>query len=103
MANYKFYDNYNDGRYLELHDNHTLWKISVDVPEKRYNDEIELLIWDMERHYKDLKVFMLGRSGRHICVEDTPANRRRYRHLVSYAEKLEQEIVDYFNNEYKGE
>jgi hypothetical protein len=54
----------------------------------------------MEQHFKDLKVYALGRSGRHICVEDTPINRRRYKHLVAYAEKLEQELVNYFNNFY---
>lgn len=104
MTSYKFYREWNgDDLYLELHDHHTLWKIHEKFNENRYYDEVDIAIMEIEQHFKNLKIFCLGRSGRHVCVEDTPINRRRYNHLVTYAEKLEQEIIDYFNNEHKGE
>ena len=28
-----------------------------------------------------VSVWFLGRSGRHVCIDDTPRNRRRYRSL----------------------
>ena len=98
MTNFKFYDGY-----LELHDNHTLLDINKDFQYEDYENAVHLACIDMERHYKDLTVYLLGRSGRHVCVEDIPVNRRRYQQLVEYAKKSEQELIDYFNNEYEME
>ena len=98
MADFKFYDGY-----LELHDNHTMWNINKHFHWEDYESVVHLACIDMERHYKDLEILLLGRSGRHVCVEDTLINRRRYQHLVDYAKKVEQEIIHYFNNEYKME
>ena len=100
MTNFKFYHDWGGGVYLELHDHHTLWKIHKEFDLNDYEAEVFLLILELENHFKDLDVVQLGRSGRHICVEDTPVNRRRYKHLVAYAERLEQELIDYFNNYY---
>lgn len=98
MKNFKLYDGY-----LELHDNHTLWSINKDFDYEYYENVVYWACTEMERHYKDITIYLLGRSGRHVCVEDTPVNRRRYPRLVKYAKKLEQEIIDYFNNEYELE
>lgn len=101
MTKFKFYDAGRDGGILlELHDNHTLWQINKAFWSMDYESKVEDAIWNMEHHFKNLEIFIRGRSGRHICVEDTPINRRRYNHLVTYAEKLEQELIDYFNNHY---
>ena len=100
MVEFKFYHEWHGDRYLELHNHHTIWKINKPFDEWDYALEVDLCLWDMEQHFKDLKVYALGRSGRHICVEDTPINRRRYKHLVAYAEKLEQWLINYFNNDY---
>lgn len=91
---------YVDGytEYLELHDNHTIWKIEVPFDWDEYGCVLTELIRDMENKYKDLEIYTLGRSGRHICVNDTPVNRRRYKYLVEYALKLEQKLINYFNN-----
>lgn len=100
MAEFKFYHEWNGDRYLELHDHHTVWKINKDFNWDDYNLEVHLYRLNMEQHFKDLTVYILGRSGRHICVEDTPINRRRYKCLVAYAENLEKILIDYFNNDY---
>jgi hypothetical protein len=103
MAEFKFYHEWHGDRYLELHDHHTIWKINKDFSLDDYADAVCLCRLEMQNHFKDLIIHQLGRSGRHICVDDTPVNRRRYRHLVAYAEKLERKIIDYFNNEYELE
>ena len=95
----KFYHDWGGGIYLELHDHHTLWKINKVFDFDEYDHEVLKAIFAMESRYKDLKVFQFGRSGRHICVPDTPINRRRYKALVQYAEQLEQMVINHFNNE----
>lgn len=40
----------------------------------------------------DIELFMLGRSGRHVCIEDTPRNRRRYASLQRKAIKAAREM-----------
>ena len=101
MAEFKFYHEWNGNRYLELHDHHTVWRINKDFLWDDYNDTVRLCTLDMEQHFKGLTIHLIGRGGRHVCVEDMPINRRRYKHLVVYAEKLEQKLIDYFNNEYE--
>lgn len=103
MVEFKFYREWQGDRYLQLHDNHTIWKIDKDFKWDDYEYEVEIALLRMSTRYKDLTIYQLGRSGRHICVEDTPINRRRYKNLVAYAEKLEQELIDYFNNVYNME
>lgn len=103
MEKFKFYHEYHGDRYLELHDHHTIWAINKPFNESDYEEEVSICLWNLEQHFKNLKVYALGRSGRHICVDDTPVNRRRYKHLVTYAEKLEQWLINYFNNFYEME
>lgn len=98
MVKFEFYDGY-----LELHDNHTLWHINKDISINDYADQVTLRRMQMEEHFKDLEIYLLGRTGRHVCVEDTPVNRRRYACLVEYADRLENDLIDYFNNEYEYE
>lgn len=99
---YEFYYDEDGSRYLELHDNHTLWDInceSFDCDE--YEFIVSQAIKAMEAKHKNLKVYLLGRSGRHVCVEDTPVNRRRYQSLVNTAMEREQWVIDWFNNKDK--
>jgi hypothetical protein len=95
---FKFYEGY-----LQLHDNHTICSINKPFSYNDYADMICCARLDMQDHFKGLKVYYLGRSDRHVCVEDTPVNRRRYHVLVEYAKKKEQDVIDYFNNEYEME
>lgn len=103
MSEFKFYQEWHGKSYLELHDNHTIWNINKDFRWEVYEDQVRWACFEMEKHYKNLEIYLLGRSGRHVCVEDTPTNRRRYQQLVEYAKKSEQELIDYFNNEYETE
>ena len=102
MARLKFYND-NGKQCLELHDHHTIWSINKEFSLNDYADAICAARLDMQDHFKDLQVYYLGRSGRHVCVDDTPVNRRRYHVLVEYAKKLEQGVIYYFNNEYEME
>lgn len=99
MVKFKFYNDWGGGTYLELHDNHTLWKIERVFDFDDYEHEVSKAIFAMENRYKNLEVLQFGRSGRHICVPDTLTNRRRYKALVQYAEQLEQMVISHFNNE----
>ncbi len=103
MTEFKFYHDWGGGTYLELHSNRTLWDIDKPFNFNDYEAEVFISVLELESHFKNLEVFQLGRSGRHICVPDTPINRRRYKHLVNYANKLEQELINYFNNKYEME
>jgi hypothetical protein len=92
----RYYDN--NKSYLELHANHTVWKL-----DNEHTDD-DLYCWTVEaavERFEDetgVPLFMLGRSGRHICVEDTAENSRKYQYLRNKALKLEKEVVDTFNN-----
>lgn len=85
---------------LELHDEHTFWKLQ--------NDTIKNVEWYMieeilKKYFKmfenkfNVKLYNLGRSGRHICVEDNDWNRRHYKSMQNYSLKLEKMFVDEFN------
>lgn len=102
MTDFQYYSpGYGEGPYLQLHDHHTLWQI----------DNLELIglddvIWlsitsqlqRLESSYKNLTVYALGRSGRHICIDDTPINRRRYTAIQNKCFELEEELIQYLNN-----
>jgi hypothetical protein len=81
---------------LELSDNHTLWKIHKDFDMDYYYQMCDYAIADLSSKY-NTQFYMLGRSGRHICVENTSQNRRRFKSLVKAVIKKENEIVAFFN------
>lgn len=49
-----------------------------------------------------VELHLLGRSGRHACVDDTYSNASRFTELQQVQSKLVDELVDKYNN-YKGE
>ena len=79
--------------YLQLHDNRTLWKI--DNP--NLTDEFYIqLVNDAIQAFEDsteVKLYLLGRSGRHVCIEDTPSNSRQFHWLCKLALKLEKQVI----------
>lgn len=93
MSNVKLY---RDGgrEYLELHamrapvGGYATW---VTLHDEAYNIAVQDAVQDFEHEHK-VEVFQLGRSGRHICIEDTEANRARYPELqraaIAAAEEL---------------
>lgn len=54
--------------------------------EAAWNEATHAAIEAFEKTYApEGKVLLLGRSGRHVCIEDTPRNRKRYVDLRQYA------------------
>lgn len=87
--------------YLELHRNATERELSnprLDAEQglALYTDLVLWAIYEFE-HCANTKVFLLGRSGRHVCVEDTPENSRRYQHLKRLALQIERTVIDDYN------
>ncbi len=89
------YQEYNGDTYLELHANRTLWEVD-DVAEDIIYCELEFVIEKFVQA-TDIDVYLLGRSGRHVCVEDTPKNSRRYQYLRKIALRLENEFIRNLN------
>jgi len=88
-------------RFLELHHHSTKNKLDVkDAPERVQEDyyhHLLILAVDTFQNRTGEDIFLLGRSGRHVCVRDTEANRRRYGYLKRLAETLERELITEFN------
>lgn len=96
-ANNLYYSEELGEEMLELSDNHTLWAIHKDFDEGCYWGLCNKAIEDLSNKY-DTQFYMLGRSGRHVCVENTSQNRRRFKSLAKAVSKKENEIIAYFNN-----
>lgn len=88
--------------YLELHDQHVWWKL--DNPKLSDDDAADLwgmIIRDAIVEFENIThtpVYLLGRSGRHVCVADTPENSRRYGYLQRVALRLTEECIAEFNS-----
>ena len=91
----RYYDHHKS--YLELHDNHTIW----DLENENKTDEEYLVLVEEAVQFFELRtetpLFLLGRSGRHVCVEDNYKNSKRYQWLKRVALELEQNMIDTFN------
>ena len=89
----KFYDGY-----IELNDEHTLWKINT---ENITEDEYANLVDSYAGYFKydtGCDLYFLGRSGRHVCVDDTFDNIVNYDFLRNTQMNLEQDMIDEINN-----
>lgn len=94
----KTYKDFNGPVYLELHDRHVWWEIdSFEGNEYELECIVDAYIHELEQSYKNLEVFCLGRSGRHVCIFNTPVNRRRYYAVQAKAEKLTDEMIQTLN------
>lgn len=88
---------------LELHDEHTLWKVENDsLDDEEYGFIVQGLC-EMFQASTGVSVGCYGRSGRHVCMEDTPLNRLNYHRLREYALLLEGECVREANAAGDGE
>jgi hypothetical protein len=100
---------------LELSDNRLWWdianhnKTNEDVLETHVCSLCLLYTSILNDHYHT-NVCLCGRSGRHVCVDDTTANRRNYAHMVKTVDTMQKLIVwrvigqdmDYFNTYIKN-
>ena len=83
---------------LELSDNHLWWDINnANVRDKEIADEtVGRLCYTFAAIFKahyHTQVYFCGRSGRHVCVEDTPANRRNYQYMCNTVKMMQRLIV----------
>lgn len=99
-----YYDHENNGpKYIELSDNHTLWKIDNDkFPSDDYaSDEYTTQVQAALEAFKDdtgVEIYCLGRSGRHVCVDLNYQNALNYSELVGKQQELEQSVIDGMNS-----
>lgn len=94
----KTYKDFNGPTYLELHDRHIGWEIDdFKGNEYDYQSIVDAYVHELESSYKNLEIFCLGRSGRHVCIEDTPINRRRYYAVQQKAKQLTDEMTETLN------
>ena len=107
IYNAKFYD---DGRrvYIELSDNHTLWDINGENFDDEYYAESYYteLVNEAAQNFEietGVRPLLLGRSGRHVCVEYTLKNLENYDFLVRTQRALEEGVIDEMNNYDGGE
>lgn len=81
---------------LEVSDRHMLWSANVDEEtEWLYDNECRDSIARLSAHYHT-PIGCYGRSGRHVCIPDTPANRRNYRHIVKAVRREQDRIIELF-------
>ena len=85
---------------LELSDRHIDWDLGraikptsdEDIIGLRYDIARRMYTEDFENHYH-VKVCFCGRSGRHVCIEDTAENRRKYAVMCDAVELMQKLIV----------
>ncbi len=113
--NYKHY--FSDGlnkQVLELSDRHVWWDISAnnvhdnDITESFLDWICKKFAAIFKEHYHT-EVYFCGRSGRHVCVEDTAVNRRNYQNMCKAVEIMPRLIIfnatrneDYFTQNING-
>lgn len=104
LAEHQYYDH--DGGYgtvLELNDNHTIWELNN---ENKSYEEWASIVNSKQAQFKadtGVDLLLLGRMGRHACVEPTYDNCMNFTYLQETQEKLEQEAIDEFNAEEMNE
>lgn len=88
-------ENYQD--MLEVSNRHVLWMVDLEKhSEHEYYLACNEALTKLAKHYHAL-IGCCGRSGRHICIPDTPANRRNYRHIVAAVEREQNRIIKQFS------
>lgn len=76
---------------LELSDRRLLWEVPNGVMECVWNDACDNSLEKLSEHYHT-QFYALGRGSRHVCVENTPKNKRNYRHMIKRV-KEEQDLL----------
>ena len=83
---------------LELHDNHTLWAIdNENLTMDDYSFMVDTVINQFE-NMTNTELFLCGRSGRHVCIENNKRNQLNYWKYKKIAEKLEKKLIYTCNN-----
>ena len=80
---------------IELSDRHILWEINTPNDEE-YSRVILAMQQEFLKIYK-AHVYLLGRSGRHVCVPNTSENRRRVYNMTRTAERMQRQLIKMFS------
>lgn len=97
---------YDHGQYLELSDNRTMYKVldnyeicdengepTGEFDEDWYWEDVGEFIKQFN-DYMDTDVQLHGRSGRHVCISETPENQLRYNEIKNKWEECEEAFVN---------
>lgn len=94
---------YEDGRdkFIQLSDNHTMYELNsdVEITFDQYSSLVETFLQRLQDEI-NVTVYALGRSGRHICIDNTFDNALNYNKYVEAQSKYEQEMIDYINENF---
>ena len=83
---------------LELSDRHVLWDIVCDnFDEDLYWISVESAARRFMTQF-GVPVYIVGRSGRHVVVEDNCENRKWYCRMVEYVREKQDELIEEWNN-----
>lgn len=82
---------------IELSDKHILWhiKFSNDKKLEDYNANIDALSQEFQRLY-NTDLLLVGRSGRHVCVRNTPANRKNMCRMKRTVCRMQNQLLQQF-------
>lgn len=81
-----------DGK-IELSDNHTIWDIEGDFDMGEYFGTVADAVEEFEEITGE-ELHLLGRNGRHVCVDFTTENMLNYEYLCETQKDLEQGVID---------
>ena len=83
---------------LELSDRRVLWNITCDnFDEDLYSMSVQSAARRFMTQF-GVPVYIVGRSGRHVVVEDNRENRKWYRRMAEYVRKQQDELIEAWNN-----
>ena len=78
---------------LELSDRRVLWNITCD----NFDEDLYCMsVQSAARRFMTqfgVPVYIVGRSGRHVVVEDNRENRKWYRRMVEYVREKQDELI----------
>jgi hypothetical protein len=84
---------------IELSDNRVLGSIAM-INDSDYEVWNKLVESEIRRFMVNfgIPVYVVGRSGRHVCVEDNRNNRKWYQRMVDYVKETQDKMVDAWNS-----
>lgn len=80
---------------IELSDRHVLWEIKNPC-EEVYESVVLAMQHEFFKIYKT-RVYLCGRSGRHVCVSNIPENRRRVYNMTRTVERMQRDLIKMFS------
>lgn len=87
---------------IELSDKHVMWDMHNSNLNPTASDyAYTILVHECIREFSNIYgcwFYLYGRSGRHVCVEDNPKNRKAYCRMKRTIERQQKWLVKTFNS-----